>query len=297
MRWFIAGALLLVSTHAAGGEPPSVEAGKSLKLLSNNVGIFPAAVVEQYPANVREKKKHIIADEEQRAALLAKALMEFDGDPDVVLLQEIWSLPARDRLIKEMAGEYPHVKHPPAIGDGTTEILASGLMLFSKYPLDDYAFKEFTRGIGIDKQARKGIVGVKLTVGGKQVAVFNTHLQAGGKRDPSVKPHQLRECDAFIREFVDGDPEAIAVMAGDFNIRSNEPEAYGAIFSCLTDARDSYEKELGPLTTTTRNEKQPDKRIDYLLTFGDVQAASTIVDPAGETISDHMAVFGTVELE
>ena len=40
--------------------------------------------------------------------LFARAFEECDGDPDVVLWQEIWSFKARDRLNKELAQKYPH---------------------------------------------------------------------------------------------------------------------------------------------------------------------------------------------
>jgi len=296
MRWLLVGAILSICAQHGFGEPRPSKGNKSLKVLSNNVGFLPPGVVALYPANVKAKKEHILADEEQRAALLARALLDFDGDPDVLLLQEIWSIKARDRLIKDLAGEYPYFKHPPNISDGQTTIQASGLIVFSKVRLEEFAFKEFTRGVGLDKVARKGIVGVSLTKDGRKVAVFTSHLQAGGKRDPSVKPDQLRECNEFIHEFTHDDKDVIVVLAGDFNIRSTDPAAYNTIFTQLIGAHDSYREGPGP-KTTTRNEKHPEKRIDYLLTFGDVEAVSTIVDPAGDRISDHLAIFGTVSLE
>ncbi len=297
MRGLMVGAIVLTCTASGFGAEPASTGDKCLTVLSNNVGIFPQHIVALYPPKLKEKKREIVADEEERAALLARALMAAEGDPDVVLLQEIWSVKVRDRLIKDLAGEYPYYKHPPTIGTGAAVLQASGLVVFSKYPLADFAFKEFTRGIGEDKLARKGIVGVRLTKEGRSVAVFTTHLQAGGKRDPSVKTDQLRECKEFIREFVGDHKNEIAVLAGDFNIRSTDPEAYDEIFKQLDRAHDSYQERLGPLTTTTRKEEQPKKRIDYLLTFGDVEAASTIVDPAGPRISDHLAVLGTVALQ
>ena len=295
MRWLILCALLCSCAQFSLAESPEADDSKTLKVLSNNVGIFPQQVLKQYPENVKEKKKNIVADEEERAKLLSQALIDFDGDPDVLLLQEIWSIKARDQLIKSLAPKYPYCEHPPAIGDGKTTIQAAGLMIFSKYPLRDFTFKEFTRGFGVDKLAQKGIIGAKLTKEGRTVAVFNTHLQAGGKRDPTVKPDQLRECDEFIREFAGED--AIAVMAGDFNIPSIEEDQYQLIFAKLTDAHDSYREESGPIKQTGRNKKFPTKRIDYLLTFGDTKAESTIVDPAGDRLSDHFAVFGTVKLD
>ncbi len=297
MRVLMIVTIVLTCAGSSFGEGPAAKGEKGLKVLSNNIGVFPPFVLALYPENVKEKKTAVIADEEERAAQLARALIEFDGDPDVVLLQEIWSIKARDRLIKDLSQKYPYCKHPQTIGAGATALQASGLMVFSKYPLEDFAFKEFTNGIGGDKAARKGIVGVRLTKNERHAAVFTTHLQAGGKRDPSVKPDQLRECNEFMRKFVDDREDEIVVLAGDFNIRSTEREAYDEIFVHLEGAHDSYQERLGPLTTTTRNEKQPKKRIDYLLTFGDVEAASTIVDVAGPRISDHLAIFGTVPLD
>ena len=172
MRWLVGGAMLCFCTQSGFGEEPAVEAGKCLTVLSTNVGIFPRHLVALYPASLKEKKKEVIADEEERAGLLSQKLRDCEGDPDVVLLQEIWSIKARDRLIKDLAPEYPYCKHPSSIGAGAAAMQASGLIVFSKYPLKDFAFKEFSRGFGGDKAARKGIVGVRLT----------TAKWAGGKR-------------------------------------------------------------------------------------------------------------------
>lgn len=297
MRFWFIGALVFAHASAGLAADAPAKSGRTLKILSNNVGVFPKHIVAFYPDKLKEKKKEIIADEEEQAAAMARALLAFDGDPDVVLLQEIWSIKARDRLIKDLASKYPHFKHPPPLGSGAAALQASGLVMFSKWPLEDFAFKPFTAGFGGDKLARKGIAGARLTKDSRSVAVFTTHLQAGGKKNPSVKPDQLRECDAFIRQFVGGRKDTVVVLAGDFNIRSTDKEDYESIFARLAGARDSFKPELGQLTSTTRNDKQPDKRIDYLLTFGDAKAESTIVDPAGSRVADHLAVFGTIALE
>ena len=280
----------------ASGEPPRAKESKCLTVLSNNVGILPPRAVALYSENVKEKKQHILADEEQAPRSWHAHCWISTVIPTSCCCKRFWSIKARDRLIKDLAGEYPYSRHPENISDGKTTIQASGLIIFCKVPIDHFGFKEFSKGFGLDKVARKGIVGIRLTKDGRKVAVFTVHLQAGGKRDPSVKPDQLRECNEFIREFTHDDKDVIVVLAGDFNIRSTDPAAYHEIFTHLTGARDSYQEGPGP-KTTTRNEKHPEKRIDYLLTFGDVEAVSTIVDPAGDRISDHLAVFGTVSLE
>lgn len=298
MRWTLICIGILSATGVCFAEPPEEHSVTTLKVLSNNVGIFPAHIQALYPAKLKEKKKHIIADEQQRAALLAEALIEFDGDPDVVLLQEIWSLKARDTLIEDLAEKYPYFKHPPAEDAGLAKMLPAGLMIFSKYPLERFAFKEFTKGLGVNKMARKGIAGATLTKEGHQVAVFTTHLQAGAKKkDPTIRPDQLRECNELIHEFTKNRELAAIVLAGDFNIASTIPTDYQTIFDKLTGARDSYQAGLSPLKKTGRQNDSPEKRIDYLFTFDGVEATSTIVDPAGKRISDHLAVFGTVDLD
>lgn len=186
MRWMLFCVLLWICGTESHGGHRDAKTDTQLKVLSNNVGIFPRHVVARYPAKLKEKKKHIMADEEQRATLLARSLIEFDRDPDVLLLQEIWSIKARDVLIKELAQKYPYSKHPAA---------------------------------------------------------------------------------------------------------------YDKIFAHLAGARDSYKEGLGPLERTARYSKTPKKRIDYLFTFGDIAAESTIVDPAGKHVSDHLAVFGVIELK
>jgi len=298
MRWLISFVILMAGMHHCCGDDAGEAADERvLRVFSNNVGIFPQHVVALYPKNLKQKKKAIVADEAERAALLARSLMEFAGDPDVLLLQEIWSLKAKDVLIKDLAQRYPYFWHPPLDRASLLAMLPSGLMVFSKYPLNDCAYKEFTRGIGVDKMARKGIIGARLTKHGKTVSVFTTHLQAGGKRDPTVRPDQLRECNEFIRKFTGDDEDAVKVLAGDFNIDSTNPAAYGEIFTRLTGAIDSYRDGSGLIKGTTRNQENPNKRIDYLFTFGAGEATSVIVDPAGHRIADHLSVFGKIVLD
>ncbi len=266
-------------------------AENELKVFSNNVGIFPAYILALYPDGLKEKKAKIIKDEEKRAQLLAKALIEYEGDPDVLLLQEIWSIKARDALIIELAKKYPFYAYQPGVN---TALQPSGLMVFSKYKLNDFKFKEFTKGEGLDKLSQKGIVGVRLVKDGRDIAVFVTHLQAGGK-DKTIRPDQLRESNEFISGFTKGRKNMVAIMAGDFNIASNK-SGYQTIFDKLAGAADTYKAECSVLKKSARYDDDPAKRIDYLLTFHGVKAISTIVDPAGETISDHLAVFGIVSL-
>ncbi len=296
LRWLVCIALLALGTKSAAGDPGDSAGEQSFTVLSNNVGIFPKEITALYPAKLREKKQAILADEEARAAELAQALLKFSGDPDAILLQEIWSLKARDVVIRELRTKYPSSKSPETVAAAEIPILPSGLMLFSKYPLEQFQFQEFTKGMGIDKISRKGIIGARLVKGGRKIALFTTHLQAGAKRDPGIKPDQLRECREFMGHVVGSDKDVTVILAGDFNIDASEPAAYAELFAQLRGARDSFRSSPGTLNRTVRAEANPNKRLDYLFTFDGVEAVSEVVDPAGKRVSDHLAIFGKVSL-
>jgi len=274
-------------------DPCKHVASEQLTVYSNNVGIFPDYIVAQYSEKQREKKAKLVQDEEERAALYAKVLLEYDRDPDLLLLQEIWSVKARDVLIDELAVEYPHFAHPHVIGNDALQ--ASGLMIFSKYELHEFDFQVFTLGEGLDKTSQKGILGARLTKDGREIAAFVTHLQAGGD-DPLVRPDQMRESSEFMSGFTEDDDTLVKFLAGDLNTASNK-DGYQNIFDNLPGAVDTYEPGCGSLETTGRYGNDPNKRIDYLLTFDDTEAISTIDDPGGETLADHFAVFGIVALD
>ncbi len=287
--------ILIVSTllllQCAPDDPCETIADSELKVYSNNVGIFPASIVALYPESLKKKKAKLIKDEEQRAIALAKVLMAYERDPDVLLLQEIWSIKARDALLKELVKEYPYGVYPHAL---TPVMQPSGLMVFSKYKLSGMTFKEFTKGEGIDKTSQKGVMGVRMSKDNRDIALFVTHLQAGGN-DKTIRPDQLREINEFIGAY-NGKELPVSLIAGDFNIASNG-SGYQTIFDKLSGAADSFKSECSSLQTSARYDNDPAKRIDYLLTFNGVEASSVIVDPTGETISDHLSVFGLVSLD
>ncbi len=260
---------------------------------SNNVGIFPDYLVQLYPDSLEDKKKDLVEDEEERAALYAQALLDYEHDPDILLLQEIWSVKARDVLISALASKYPYAEYPDAIGDDALQ--PSGLMVFSKYALHDFQYHVFTAGEGVDLLSMKGIIGVRLVKDDRNIAAFVTHLQAGAK-DPTTKPSQLRECLEFMDGFTGDDEATVKIFVGDLNTSSNG-DHYPEIFDILEGAVDSYRPGCSELETTARYDDDPTKRIDYLLTFDGIEAVSTIDDPGGPTLADHYAVLGRVSLE
>ncbi len=266
-------------------------AASQLSVFSNNVGIFPQYLVDLYSDSLKEKKQDLVADEAERAELYAAALLNFEQDPDVILLQEIWSTIARDVLIDELAVEYPYFAHPEAPSD---QLQPAGLIVFSKYALEDFDYHVFTKGEGVDLVSQKGIVGVRLVKDAAAVGAFVTHLQAGGS-DKTIRPDQMRESSEFIRGFGEAEVDMVKFLVGDLNTNSNG-DAYQDIFDNLPGATDSYVGDCSELKKTARYDDDPTKRIDYLLVFDGVDAVSGIVDPGGKTLADHLAVSGIVAL-
>ena len=165
-------------------------------------------------------------------------------------------------LINNLAAKYPYVEHPPTAGAEIISMQPSGLIIFSKIPLTRLAFREFTKGTGLEKISRKGNDRCAVDQQGRGVALFNTHLQAGRNQDPAIRVDQLRECREFMREFTNNDDAAV-VLAGDFNIDSSALSAYRQIFEQLDGAQDSYDDGRGPIKgkPATRSTRTRDSTI------------------------------------
>lgn len=257
-------ASVCIST-AAGVPDCRLEAQSILRVYCNNVGIFPAYLRENMPEHVQEKKSAKIDDEGELARALSETLLGLKPSPDVILLQEIWSVTARDILKEQLAKAYPHAAHAPEITAGELAFQPSGLMILSKHPLEDVHYERFSRAMGWQFAANKGVLAVRLTVEGRDVVVLTTHLDSGNKKDPAVRTAQLQDCNALLRKYMAMDPRAVPVLAGDFNIRSTEPDAYGDIFKNIPGFRDTFRAECSEYQRSGRSSKEAGRRIDYLL--------------------------------
>ncbi|MCC6143152.1 MAG: endonuclease/exonuclease/phosphatase family protein [Candidatus Hydrogenedentes bacterium] len=246
---------------------------------------------------MKEKKQAKLTDDTNLARALSEVLRKLDPAPDVILLQEIWSVAARDILKESLRETWPHAAHAPEVRLGDIAFQPSGLLLLSRHPLSDFRYHRFTQAIGLEFAANKGILGARLDIAGRPVAIFTTHLEAGNRQDPAVRASQLSECSAFMAEYTKADPQTLPILAGDFNIRSTEPDAYAAIFKNIPGFKDTFRAECSELQYTGRFSDEPTRRIDYFLVPDATRAYSIIIDPAGKTIADHHAILGYVAIE
>jgi endonuclease/exonuclease/phosphatase family metal-dependent hydrolase len=184
-----------------------------------------------------------------RARLIAERIIE--RRYDLIGLSEVFSKQARRELFECLSPQYPYGVW--YLGTRSRLRLDSGLMLFSKLPLDDLAdvrgfvpargmggtagasegvccvrFDEYRERCGVDGLATKGCAYVRVRVDGHALHVFLTHVQASYLDDSArrylktvdVRAAQIRQMRSFMNSVLgDGSvgTENVLVM-GDFNV-------------------------------------------------------------------------------
>lgn len=155
------------------------------------------------------------------------------GPWDIVLLQELWTKNHRTRLSR--CG-YPYIMNLRATGSKDREgNLGSGLMILSKFPLENQQRKVLVRPSGLkaifkhgEGLVRKSVYLAKARLpDGRGLWVANTHLVANycSTSDFSdcasyqnVRLSQLKQASKFLLEKTKGEP---LVFGGDFNFGPN----------------------------------------------------------------------------
>jgi endonuclease/exonuclease/phosphatase family metal-dependent hydrolase len=164
-----------------------------------------------------------------RASHMVEALQETGAD--IIALQEVLTLEHLRLLQKGLASDYPFhatTHHPPDIYHFKCH---TGLSIFSKFPLEEYAFHRY-RTVPIDEAIwmDKGFqtVTVKTPIG--DIALGNVHFTSGGMhRNPeaqsmiNVRNRQVEDVVRVLRER-SGD---LRMIMGDFNFGpGSSPENY-----------------------------------------------------------------------
>jgi len=137
------------------------------------------------------------------------------GQHDVVLLQEAFSVAFQDIVIKRLRHMYPHtlVYRPKT---PLFRWINNGLMILSKYPLNNPSLTEYSKLTDADSWVPKGAV--MATVDSPQpFKVLNTHTQAfEGWLNDKIRINGVTEMRKAIESY--GDPQLPFVLGGDFNI-------------------------------------------------------------------------------
>lgn len=150
--------------------------------------------------------------------------------PDVVLFQELFHPPSRQRLLDGLAS---HLGAGPTARSrrsawGMQWDCTGGLVSASRFDVVDEEFHahEIVPTMRADERlARKGYLVSRLRLHGREVVLVNVHLCSGNSRsDVATRRRQNRALIARLREI---DPATPVIVGGDFNERSRGPGVSG----------------------------------------------------------------------
>ena len=182
---------LVVQTPAEAPRAKNPGAYLNLKLVTYNIWGLPSWLTCTRPGRYSQ-----IAHELERL------------DPDIILLQEAWTVKARKAA--PAGGRW-------SIARGAGQHLffqQNGLLTLSRFPIIGGAFYPFSHAAFPDRLVRKGVLKVTLKLADGQVLnVWNVHLQDGGSFE--VRQSQIAELIARVNEAQDG--QIADLVGGDFN--------------------------------------------------------------------------------
>lgn len=142
-----------------------------------------------------------------RASIISKLLNQFD----IVILNEAFT--NKTALIKDTV-------HPCVIASERTfyKLLDSGLMILSKYPIENAQFLAFSHLETWDQLSSKGILKASIRLNEHTVIdLYGTHLQAGAEKSHhEARLSQINQIYSFVRKYSITDANPI-VLCGDLN--------------------------------------------------------------------------------
>ncbi len=144
-------------------------------------------------------------------------------EDDVVVFEELFDK-AHRVMVKILMENRGYEYHTEVIGEGTHNVLTGGVMIFSKWPIENTDAVVYPNCHGVDCLADKGVAYVDINKLGKHYHLFATHLQADDD-DASVKvrSQQLQTIHDFITSHGISPTEPV-LLAGDLNIDLFSPE-------------------------------------------------------------------------
>ncbi len=262
----------------------------------------------------------------RRLRRLPKALAVLDAD--VIVLQEMFDVGARRRLLRALCPPYETTRDA-AVGRRTLGLLridtTGGLLVLSRLPILGSRFVPHASDLGRkpdERVGRKGALIVQLDSAVGPVTLFAVHLYAGTKsRHHGIRTAQLSPLLEALDAEAAGGP---VVLAGDINTSptARYPEPPGPEnplapeYGALMDA--GFIDPLPPNPAATRSatwvpsrnryaalpyqETKTDERYDYVLVrpgadcLWEVRDARTVIDDVNGHLSDHLGVQVDLEL-
>ncbi len=207
-------------------------ASTTLRVMTYNTHLFGAEFEIPVPPPFPPVSVQAFADP-QRAQLLGQRIK--DEDVDVVGLDEVWDVDLANVIIA--AAEYPHSYYVDDF-DEDTDILNSGLLLLSKFPLSGTTLSYYPDAFAEDVFASKGFMQATVTKDGFEFGIFLTHMQATQSYAPAgaynVRQGQFQQLDAAVDAYQSAHPAAAVIVMGDFNVIGESCEYYDQMLAILS---------------------------------------------------------------
>lgn len=157
----------------------------------------------------------------------AQMIPIYTSQYDVVILQELFDKNHRDKLIAAMNAFYPY--HTRVLGNEGANILSGGVMIFSRYPIQNEDSTIFQNCTKDDCLANKGVIYARIAKYDRTYHVFGTHLQAWDTSEArNVRKQQLIQLKSFIQQKNIPVNQPIFI-AGDFNFDERSEEFLSAL--------------------------------------------------------------------
>lgn len=192
-------------------------------------------------------------------------------DLDLIAFQEVWTRGAARRLCG--AGRDAGLRHAWAGG-----VDAGGLLLLSRYPLEDVSFERFElQGeaervvMNLEYLSGKGFATARIRTPAGPLVVVNTHLHARYRSAAKHQhiPHRTAQAIQMAANVM-GRAEPVAVL-GDFNCREGEPD-YQVLTEILgmSDVALALGNRQNTILRTNvyRSASSRDRRKDYIFVRG-----------------------------
>lgn len=305
--FYLIGGLFATMLIACGTTPPATaQPPQSITIGSYNVRNFLDVFDDPYTQDESVKVKprdEIIA--------MAKAIKQLDAD--VVMFQEL----ENEFVLQAMVDEFlPNAGYRYVAAQRTNSNRGINLGIISRFPitqLRSYRFQTLTHPDAPGREWRfaRDLMRATLDIGlDRPVDVFSVHLKSNrdGPNDPNSRLYRTAEAirlKEIVREELAQDPEALIVLAGDFNSNYEErpdqarpwpamahlmkPEADGSHLLVDVHAHLSDEQRV----TIPGDGRYPPATFDYILASPAMarsyvrDSAEIIRNPAITVGSDH----------
>ncbi|BDS09991.1 endonuclease/exonuclease/phosphatase family protein [Aureispira anguillae] len=190
-------ALFLLVTYVISAQ----EQPKALKVVCYNTHLFGGTIPAWFGKTFYLDNK--------RLKIIAERLKA--SNADVIGLSEVWATKNKCRLAKVLGEEYRYQ---------FIDKRYSGLVLYSKYPIENKEFIPFTNLCKADKLSKKGFLSCRIIVPNQgAVHLIMTHLQADYDKD-YYQTKEARTANLWqIRRKIAAICDSIPVICmGDFNV-------------------------------------------------------------------------------